>query len=933
MRADHSHHFHLKPDFMARAAGNDGNLASKEKNLDSHYGKSEAEIILGYKRNIAILREFIHKEVGNTYCKNLDSFVDSVESGIQGNFTPDILASYKTLVFDDLSLVCSLTLDADLPEDVRIETIKELTAHLDVCAPGMAQHIEEAARKLQVLKNGLPQNFINQLINVITAEIADYISKNNICPYIGDEIHYIAAFFNHIAPSFGLPPRVDPFAPRMTENNLDQFTVYIHDKIIIDRVIEVMAEDCRNQIVEAYAKDHPNLQSAPMDIEEYGEVNIKFNNVVQPKIALAFGPILSSDIFNLYYENREDEDEKYKLAIDNTLLINSIAANLRAVGTITFDSDYLAGEKGPGAKLKISGEKTVYVSTTDNSKQHHHQILEEFVWHDDLQAKMLLNQLDAKAAERPEVKNIQEDILQRISLSAAKRMLQAADLKEVKNILDESVALLWSDTAQEQLLATSLEQALRGGKPEIAEIVLSLMSEQRLGDQDGNGNTALHLAVMNEYFTVAHALVERMSIEQLSRKNKLGMDCASMAREKGLDELSGTITSEIERKKDIAIKQRQLWEELRQSLNSEDPQEAEKFIKQILPSTLGMADTNGDIALMLAMYSDRKDICASVIPLMSQLHFGIQNKEGHTALMTAIEQLYPEFTESISSKMTPQQLGLQNSNGDTALMLALKMDDSQSIEILLARTSQDQLGIRNIDGDTPLMLALKHNNFEIATLLADRMSQQQLDIRNNANHTALSMAFSTNQASLIDAIASKMDDKSLLVRHQRLVKKLQEKLDNFYFTGLETIRQMLVQHLDVKNSKGDTPLMMALKTDHDAASLALIAKMTPAQLGVTDRFGNTALMLALHSGKTVIAKALMEKMPAEQLEIANTFGTTAFTLAKSRKQREICRHIVKKINPPSPGFFTRIQLFFMNMVSEKHQSDATRAKLAKFYWY
>ena len=1002
MRAEHSHHFNLNPDFMARAAGNDGNRSPKEKTADSHYGKSEQELILGYKNNIAILREFTDKKPGSTQGKNLEKFAELVESGITKDFTNEILASYKTVVFDDLSMVCNLAIDADLPEDIRKETIEELTTHLDVCAPGMAQHIEEAARKLQVLKNGLPQNFIHQLISVINAEITDYIDKNNICEYIGNEIHYIAAFFNYIAPSFGLPPRSDPFSPDISERYLNEFAQHLHDKAIIDRAIEVMAEDCRNQIIELYAKDHPNLQSVPMEIEEYGEVNIKFHNAVQPKIELAFGHILSSDIFSAFYENSEDENEKYRLTIDNSLLAHSIARNLRAVDSITFDADYLAGEKGPGAKLKISGEKTVYVSTTDNSKNHHHQILEEFIWQNDLQAKALLDQLNTKATEKTEVKNIQDDILQKISHTAAKRISQATDVNNAKNILDESVALLWSDPAKETLLAISLAQALREGKPEISQVILAMMGAPHLGDKDDNGNTALHIAAMRGYLEVANTLVEKMSAEQLSNKNNRGQDCATIARERGLDELHGVIIQKIAQQKTIDSQQGQLLEQLGQSLKSEDPQEAGKHIEQMLPMTFGKTDKNGDIALMLAMYSDRPDIAKTVFPHMSQAHFGIKNSEGFTALVTAIQQFYPEFTQGISEKMSPQQLGLQNNNGDTALMLALKMEDARSVDILLAQTSQEQLGISNIDGDTPLMLALKHNNPEIAELIADRMSQQQLDLRNNAGNTALSIALNLNQSAMAEAIGKKMDVNSLTERHHILLQNLQKKLHTFE-GGLSVIHRMLTPHLGIKNSQGDTALLMALRKNQEDSSLALIAKMTPEQLGITDKNGSTALMLALQFGEKKIAMALMEKMPKEQLEIcnrdgtcalmlalensqndicqhiidnvsqshfglqdklgntalmiaqrfqkndiqlaivekmtkeqleiSNVFGTTAFITAKRNKQTEMCRSIVKKINPPVPGFFNRIQLFFMNMISEAYQPASTRAKLAKFYWY
>ncbi|WP_159913810.1 ankyrin repeat domain-containing protein [Pantoea sp. 18069] len=1002
MRTANSHHFNLNPEFMARAAGSANPSAAEKKPVNSHDSLSDKEIILGYKENIEALREFMRNDLGKPESDNLDDFEKLIESGIRKNFTHEVLANYKTAVFHDFGLICTLAQDPDLPEDLRKETIRDLTRHFHLCTPGIAQHIEEAARKLQALKHGLPQNFINHLIQLIESQILDYMRERKICTSdenTGNEIHYAAAFFNHVAPNFGLPARADPFAPHLNEKALDEFNLYVYDKITIDHVIEIMAEDCRNQIIESYAKDHPNLRSAPMDPDEFGKVHIKFHDAVKPKIELAFGPILSTDIFNSYYE---DDDEKYKLTIDNTLLMRSIARNLREARSISFDATYLAGEKGQGIKLKTLGENTVYVSTTDDNKQHHQEILEEFIWQDGSQSKELLEKLNKKVIEKTQAKDSQDNILQRISASAARRITQTADLENARTILTESIALMWSDTAREELLSTCLAQALRAKKPDIASIVLSEMGAQHLGKKDADGNTALHLALMNEYFEVANALIGKMSLEQFSIKNNNGHNCATIARNGHLTELSATLDRKIQQQEILEKQQRQLLAELRDALHSEDLQKAEILIGQMLPPTFGMTQEHGDTALMLAMYNDQIDIAGTIVANMSPGHFGIRNREGNTALMEAIQQLHPQLAESISKNMGPQQLDLQNRNGDTALMLALKMDDSSSASILASMANQDQLGLRNSDGDTALMIALRNNNFEIANLLTHKMSQKQLDVRNNKNNTALTIALHKNQVDLVDDISKKMSEKPLRERHDGLLQNLQKKLHSVG-GGADIINQMLAQHLGITNNRGDTALMMALRSGHDDSSFALIAKMAPEQLGSTDKLGNTALMLALQAGKTEIASALMEKMPREQLhirsrdgstalmlalnnstapvcqylidntnqdqlglqdkfgntalmiaqrvqknetisaiiekmtkeqlEIRNIYGTTAFIIARHKKQTDIARHIVKKINPPAPGFFTRIQLFFINMIPEKSRTDYMHDKLLRFYWY
>lgn len=796
MRTNSSHHFNLQPSFMARAAGNGSHLATNEKPVNSGAQLSDTDIIRGYKENIETLRSLIDEKTNPSQEDNLDKFFSLVESGIKSDFCWENLEIYKSSVFDDLSIICSLAHDADLPEDVRKKTIEDLAAHLHVCPSGMAQNIEQAARKLEALKHGLPQNFINQLINVINAEILNYMRDNNIGTYKGNEIHDVAAFFNYIAPNFGLRPRADALESRISAHYLDQFTVHIHDKIIIDRVIEVLAEECRSQIIHELSVENFNIDSVAINENDFCDILNIFNDTVQPKLTHSFGPIPITDVF-VYSD--EGDVEQYHLIKDNTLLMRSIARNLREAGAINFHPSYLAGEKGAGTKLKISGENIVYVSTTNDAKEHHQQILEEFVWRDASKSKELLDKLNYKATEKPEIKKFQDDILQRISLSAVTRMLQSKDLAEVGEILNESMAFIWSDTAKEMLLATSMAQALGKKRPDIAEIILSMMSGQHLGNEDGDGNTVLH-----------------------------------------------------------------------------------------------------------------------------------------RALRTALQKIHPQLTKSliksIIKKMSEQQLSLQNNNGHTAFMLALKMGDPEIISILLDRTDPSQFGCRDRNGDTAMMIALKHNNFAIVPQLAERMRAAQLDLENKANDDALGIAFANNQPGAADVIARKMSHEALLDRHQRLLEKL-----TTYHAALggdvKIVHSMLPQHLGLKNRRGDTALMITIKKDLPAASLALIAKMTPAQLGICDKDGNNAMMLALERGDTKIALAIMKKMHRKQLETRNRFGETAFIFAKNFKQTEMCRRIVKAIDPPTPGFFTRIRLFFMNMVPEQYQSDSMRAKLTKFYWY
>lgn len=291
----------------------------------------KSKTIDGYKQGIDILSKALDKERDKLSIEKLDKFLITVTNGINGHYSNEILQAYMDEVKQDFDLICTHAQDTKLPTDMRRQTILTLSKGLDVCPPGMAQHIEAAARELKALKEGLPRDFLTRLIRRIESECMKFMAMDNLCQHPGNEIHYVADLFNHAAKHFGLPIREDDFIAgnvTITDSQYDYFEKLILDRITINQIVDDMAKDCLTQVKDQFTSIHPDVRSGPFSNEIFGKLYTEYQQNLEPLLEKSYGPIdLESIIFS------HDDDRKI-ITADHTLIARSIALNLRNAGII-----------------------------------------------------------------------------------------------------------------------------------------------------------------------------------------------------------------------------------------------------------------------------------------------------------------------------------------------------------------------------------------------------------------------------------------------------------------------------------------------------------------------------------------------------------------------------------------------------------------------
>lgn len=622
--------------------GNQQGIASLPQVLDADISRNKAAIIL------------------------LQQFAAFVTAGLEDGFKEDIREHYMTQVHRDFDLFCTLLQKQNLPSDTRRQAILNLADGVAVCAPGVAQNIEEAVRELKALTSGVAQNFVSQLITLIENQAQAFMREHKVCANPGNEIHYVATFFNQVAPYFSLPQRTDAFIPVLAPALLEGGTRHILDSVTAERVIEHMAEDCLACVQEFYASSHPQVCTTAFDAQILGEMFLRFEDDLGPRLEARFGPMGEESFFP---PCPTSEDERYRLARETSLIARAVARNLREAGIVDFKATYVLGEKGPGLKLKQLGENLFYVSETYKDKPededqdqdqarhlHQHHTLEQFVLADMERGQSLLEQLALAAVTQPEAKAAKNTFLENFPASLLKEMQDAAGKEQAAGLFEQALSLLPSSADRDAVTAVTLELARLSKQMDIVHIIFGKLSPEQLDMGNPHNNTTLELALLYQQADLIRTLITTISPEQLSLQDGNGATA--------------------------------LMHALEYAQQHQQPEFALALIEKMRPDQLSLQERNGNTALMYALMNGQSALAEKLIEKMNPEQLSLQDIDGYTALMCALEYQQPELAKRLIDASSPKQLRLQNRYGQTARMIAKRHQQPEIAQFLKEKTNR-----------------------------------------------------------------------------------------------------------------------------------------------------------------------------------------------------------------------------------------------------
>jgi ankyrin repeat protein len=267
---------------------------------------------------------------------------------------------------------------------------------------------------------------------------------------------------------------------------------------------------------------------------------------------------------------------------------------------------------------------------------------------------------------------------------------------------------------------------------------------------------------------------------------------------------------------------------------------------------VNLRDNTGDSALMFA--TSRKEAKKSIqiieMIIKKKADLNLQNNEGNTALMIAIQN--QNFQMARILIQNEANVNMVDKNGKNALLYVIQSEEtSLSLDVLkmLIKKKAD-LNLQNNEGNTALMIAIENQNFQMAHILilnganvnmVDKtallyvvryketchsirllkmMIQKDVDVNlQNKGKTALMIAIENGN----DVTAN------LLLQNGANVDLITERQETaiHYFCSIGKIQSVhfLIKHnanLNIQNSLGKTPLMIALENKNFMISEMLI---------------------------------------------------------------------------------------------------------------
>lgn len=617
---------------------------------------SRQDVIDAYRRGVAVLIQALPMEDpahDNTRLK-LRQFGEFVATGIRNRFGDDVRDHFMTQVHLDFEQFCGLVQQPNICPETRQRAIQNLAEGVAVCAPGLAQHIEAGMRELQALTS-VAQNFRHRLTLAIEYQIQDFLHQQQVCTHTGDEIHYVAAFFNEVAPQFGLPRRTDALMPRdLAQPLLDAGAWHVIDANPVERVIAQMAEDYLSRLEEFQA------QADSMDLPTLATLLQKYQRDLKPQLHSLFGPV---DDAVLFHCSAASNEERYWLISDITLLAASIARNLRDADVIAFSPAHVIGVPGAGLKLKQLGESLFYVSDTrqdasaipEGRNTHRHQTLDRFVLEDRERGRSLLEQLDRLAGapgSASTAQAVQEDFWKKMRVSLYREMKDAPGPQQAREIFEQTLALLDSDAARLRFAVEMLERAALHDPEEIVQIIFDHLPRRQLARDERLCWDALLLGLQRGQAQFATELIREMEPAMFSRQDNEGYTL------------------------------------LMHALECDQTEAARLLVDSMSAQQLSLQETNGNTALAGALIKAQSALAGAIIQKLNERQLNLQNVNGYTALMLALMHGQTASAKDIIDKSGRTLLLLRNYDGDTARAIALRCNETEIAQFLKEKSSR-----------------------------------------------------------------------------------------------------------------------------------------------------------------------------------------------------------------------------------------------------
>ena len=472
--------------------------------------------------------------------------------------------------------------------------------------------------------------------------------------------------------------------------------------------------------------------------------------------------------------------------------------------------------------------------------------------------------------------------------------IQSADITTIRHLTDSGASIHTQDTNGKSPLSMAFEMN--------DKVFEATLNEDNCDTQDSEGNTPLHIALIND------APMEKIQYiigltKDVNIRNRDGDSPLYIAASKNMEKVGKLL---LEKGADIFSTNKDNYSPLRLALK-----EGGKLQNWLITSkTIVSTDGSGNTVLHYAADWEYSNAIVTLIEKGADIN--AKNANGETCLFNAAKCNNPELIQLLVNKGA--SVKERDNLGSTPLHIAVRWGAQQSAEILI------KLGIninaQNRAEKSPLAEAVIANKYEVtkyllengadpnssdavgATILMDTILVQNADIvKLLLNYGANPNLQQINGQNAYHVAANMGNEEIInLIREAGGNPLSRDKEGNTPFSialnkGTTIINAVLGDSYNITDSDGNSPIHIVVKNTKDTKLLQnLIDKGFP--LDTRNANGYTPLNYAIEADDVDMATILLKK-GANPFQTIDKKGTNGITIALEKNNKKMLESIVK----------------------------------------
>jgi len=367
------------------------------------------------------------------------------------------------------------------------------------------------------------------------------------------------------------------------------------------------------------------------------------------------------------------------------------------------------------------------------------------------------------------------------------------------------------------------------------DLIKSLIEKTHLiNQQNRDGNSPLHLAVMLEKWSVIEPLILKQA--DLYSINNQGNNAINLLFRYDLDKFKTYFGSAFLNNKD-GLDNTPLF----YAVEENNFAAVEKLLN--LGADIYHKNSNGKTLLHISVKKGNPEM--TKLLLKNGADPDSVDDMGNTPLHDAI--IWKKLNTASVLMEEKAQIDIRNIEGNSPLLLAINTGNTEFIEFLLTRGANTE--IRNLQGKTALFLAVERSDMPLVSRLLK--SGADYNTRDNQGNTLLHHAIKKGSPEVISIVAALEDNWFALNSFN------QTPISLAFYEGLERTKALIhKEQLTLRNEEGESLLHLAVKekAPEDIFVYLFLLGMDP---NPRNKDGKTPLDLALEDKNSGIAEILM----------------------------------------------------------------------------